>query len=152
MAYNHDLQGWRHFIQSTLVNRLGEFANHPRHIENETPRRPLPHYGKSARRSFSNGALFLALLCKPPLERITSHFVILPRQIAFFWLMYIPLIYRKAKKIGKYLTCPLYILSAFFSFWGDLGALVGALVVLFLLVAGHQLGTYPRWYRNAPER
>ena len=29
------------------------------------------HYGKSARRSFSNGALFLALLCKPPLERIT---------------------------------------------------------------------------------
>ena len=29
------------------------------------------HYGKSARRSFSNGALFLALLCKPPPERIT---------------------------------------------------------------------------------
>ena len=50
-----------------------EFADHPRHIENETPARPLPHYGKkkSARRSFSNGALFLALLCKPPLERIT---------------------------------------------------------------------------------
>ena len=34
------------------------------------------------------------------------------------------------------------MLSAFFFFWGDLGALVGELVVLFLLVAGHQLGTY----------
>ena len=36
-----------------------------------------PIMEKSARRSFSN---------KPPLERITSHFVILPRQIAFFGL------------------------------------------------------------------
>ena len=62
--------------------------------------------------------LCLALLCKPPLERITSHFVILPRQNRLF-------------------------------FWGDLGALVGALVVLFLLVAGHQLGTYQGCIRNA---
>ena len=30
-----------------------------------------PIMEKSARRSFSNGALFLALLCKPPPERIT---------------------------------------------------------------------------------
>ena len=43
----------------------------PRHIENETPARPLPHYGKIRKTEFSNGAFFLALLCKPPLERIT---------------------------------------------------------------------------------
>ena len=107
---------------------------------------------KSARRSFSNGALFLALLCKPPLERVTSHFVILPRQIAFFSAYVYTTNIPKGKKIGKHLAYLAYIFNAFFSFWGDLGALVGALVVLFLLVAGHQLETYPRWYRNAPAR
>ena len=66
-----------------------------------------------------------------------------------FWLMYIRLIYRKVKN-RQVVNLPIvYTLSAFFSFWGDLGALVGELVVLFLLVAGHQLGTYPKWYRNA---
>ena len=96
--------------------------------------------------------LCLALLCKPPPERITSHFVILPRQnrlfSAYVYLHNIP----KGKKIGKHLAYLAYIFNAFFSFWGDLGALVGALVVLFLWVTGHHLGTYPRWYRNAPER
>ena len=56
--------------------------------------------------------------------------------------MYISIIYRKAKKIGKHLAYLAYIFNAFFFFWGDLGALVGALVVSFLLVAGHQLETY----------
>ena len=56
--------------------------------------------------------------------------------------MYISIIYRKAK-IGKHLAYLAYIFNAFFSFWGDLGALVGALVASFLLVAGHQLETYP---------
>ena len=67
---------------------------------------------------------------------------------AYVYLYNIP----KGKKIGKYLACLVYIFNAFFSFWGDLGALVGALVVLFLLVTGHQLGTYPKWYRNALAR
>ena len=35
-----------------LANRLGEFADHPRHIENETPARPLPHYGKIRKTEF----------------------------------------------------------------------------------------------------
>ena len=56
-----------------------------------------------------------------------------------FRLMYISIIYRKAK-IGKHLAYLAYIFNAFFLFWGDLGALV----VSFLLVAGHQLETYPR--------
>ena len=64
--------------------------------------------------------------------------------LAYVYLHNIP----KGKKIGKHLAYLGYIFNAFFSFWGDLGALV----VLFLLVAGHQLGTYPKWYRNAPER
>ena len=55
----------------------------------------------------------LALLCKPPLERITSHFVILPRQNRLFRLMYIFIIYRKAK-IGKHLAYLAYIFNAFF--------------------------------------
>ena len=68
---------------------------------------------------------------------------------AYVYLHNIP----KGKKIGKHLAYLAYIFNAFFfSFWGDLGALVGALVVLFLWVTGHHLGTYPRWYRNAPER
>ena len=41
--------------QSTLANRLGWSANSPRHIENETPARPLPHYGKIRETEFSNG-------------------------------------------------------------------------------------------------
>ena len=52
MAYNHDLQGWRHFIQSTLANRLGWSSNSPRHEQNETPARPLPHYGKIRKTEF----------------------------------------------------------------------------------------------------
>ena len=56
------------------------------HRKRNSKKTIAPIMEKSARRSFSNGALFLALLCKPPLERITSHFVILPRQIAFFGL------------------------------------------------------------------
>ena len=55
--------------------------------------------------------------------------------------MYISIIYRKAK-IGKHLAYLAYIFNAFFLFLKDLGALVGALVVSFLLVAGHQLETY----------
>ena len=58
--------------------------------------------------------------------------------LAYVYLHNIP----KGKKIGKHLAYLAYIFNAFFSFWGDLGALVGALVVLFLLVAGHQLETY----------
>ena len=57
---------------------------------------------------------------------------------AYVYLNNIP----KGKKIGKHLAYLAYIFNAFFSFWGDLGALVGALVVLFLWVTGHHLGTY----------
>ena len=46
--------------------------------------------------------------------------------------MYISLIYRRQKN-RQVVNLPLYILSAFFFFWGDLGALV----VLFLWVTGH---------------
>ena len=153
MAYNHDLQGWRHFIQSTPCKPSWGVCRPPKtHRKRNSKQDHCPIMEKSARRSFSNGALFLALLCKPPPERITSHFVILPRQnrlfSAYIYLHNIP----KGKKIGKHLAYLAYIFNAFFSFWGDLGALVGALVVLFLLVAGHQLETYPRWYRNAPAR
>ena len=58
--------------------------------------------------------------------------------LAYVYLHNIP----KGKKIGKHLAYLAYIFNAFFSFWGDLGALVGALVVLFLWVTGHHLGTY----------
>ena len=62
----------------------------------------------------------------------------MPFFLAYVYLHNIP----KGKKIGKHLAYLAYIFNAFFFFWGDLGALVGALVVLFLLVAGHQLETY----------
>ena len=53
---------------------------------------------------------------------------------AYVYLHSIP----KGKKIGKHLAYLPYIFNAFFSFWGDLGALVGALVVSFLWVTGHR--------------
>ena len=152
IGYNHDLQGWRRIFHPPLANRLGKFTGHPRHIENETPSKTIAPLWKNPQDGVFKWELCLTLLCKPPLERITSHFVILPRQnrlfSAYVYLHNIP----KGKKIGKHLAYLAYIFNAFFSFWGDLGALVGALVVLFLWVTGHHLGTYPRWYRNAPER
>ena len=71
MAYNHDLQGWRHFINPPLANRLGEFADHPRHIENETPSKTIAPLWKNPQDGVFKWRLCLALLCKPPLERIT---------------------------------------------------------------------------------
>ena len=35
-----------------LANRLGWSANSPRHEQNETPARPLPHYGKIRKTEF----------------------------------------------------------------------------------------------------
>ena len=133
MAYNR-LARLASLYQSTLANRLGEFANHPRHTENETQARPLPHYGKIRKTEFSNGDLF-TLLCKPPLERITSHFVILPRQIAFFFLAYvyttnIP----KAKKKQVYNLPIVYSLAPFFFSFGAIwapGGRTGGVVVCF---------------------
>ena len=89
MAYNHDLQGWRHFINPPLANRLGWSANSQDTSKTKLQQDHCPIMEKSARRSFQMG-LCLALLCKPPLERITRHFVILPRQIAFFGLCISP--------------------------------------------------------------
>ena len=54
-----------------LANRLGWSANSQDTQKTKLQQDHCPIMEKSARRSFSNGALFLALLCKPPLERVT---------------------------------------------------------------------------------
>ena len=70
MAYNHDLQGWRLFIQSTPCKPLGVVCRRPQEPKNETPR-------NAPKRNIGNlqdklHIAFGAFLFAPPLETATS--------------------------------------------------------------------------------
>ena len=98
---------------------------------------------------------FGAFLFAPPLETATRADYMRFRNTtkanclfsAYVYLHNIP----KGKKIGKHLAYLAYIFNAFFLL-GRFGRTGGRTGGLFLWVTGHHLGTYPRWYRNAPER
>ena len=49
---------------------------------------------------------------------------------------------KKNRQAFESFTWRISLTPFFFFFWGDLGALVGTLVVFFLWVTGHHLGTY----------
>lgn len=153
MAYNHDLQGWRHFIQSTpckpsnaltltalpspKCSNIWGFSLYRSQIG-------VPSLVRSKRKNNTRKTYTVQTACRAVGRRFRIYTKAKLPFSAYVYLYNIP----KGKKIGKYLACPVYIFNAFFSFWGDLGALL----VLFLLVTGHHLGTYPRWYRNALAR
>ena len=145
MAYNHDLQGWRHFIQSTPCKPSWVVGKLPKTRAKRNSSKTIAPLWKNPRDGvFKWGLCLLALLCKAATRADYMTFRNTTKAnclfSAYVYLHNIP----KGKKIGKHLAYLAYIFNAFFSFWGDLGALVGALVVSFLLVAGHQLETYPR--------
>ena len=71
IGYNHDLQGWRRIFHPPLANRLGWLANSPRHEQNETPSKTIAPLWKNPQDGVFKWELCLALLCKPPPERVT---------------------------------------------------------------------------------
>ena len=124
MAYNHDLQGWRHFYPihpckpSWVVGKLPKTR-----AKNETPARPLPHYGKNPQDGvFQMGLCFLALLCKTATraDYVTFRNTTKANCLfsAYVYLHNIP----KGKKIGKHLAYLAYIFNAFFFFFGAIWA------------------------------
>ena len=70
-----------------LQTVLGSFQTPPRAKKRNSSKTIAPLW-KNPQDGVFKWGFCLALLCKPPPKRITSHFVILPRQNCLFWHLY----------------------------------------------------------------